>query len=370
MQVGLRRTGLEAAIGSATRWAVGIGLVVFLGCLVVAFVMARVITVPVEHLSRVAAGIAAGDLQQQIDVSGNDEIAELAGSFARMASGLRDLLGDLRGAVAEIERETASVLATSSQQSAMTSQQAAALNETSTTVREIAQTSAQATEHADAVIQITSRAEEFSREGQRDVDGSITAVESLGQHVRAIAGTITDLSERSLQIADIITTVKEVAEQSNMLALNAAIEAAKAGDHGRGFAVVAMEMRNLAEQSRVAAGEVRGILGEVQKGTRNAVSATDEGSKRAKEVVDLARSAGGTIQGLVEVIRESALAARQIAGNTRQQTIGVEQIVSAITELSSATADTVDGTRQIEKVVQNLTRLSGRLTELVGRYRT
>jgi methyl-accepting chemotaxis protein len=194
-------------------------------------------------------------------------------------------------------------------------------------------------------------------------------MEKLAEQVKAIAHSITELSERTLQIGDIIATVKDLAEQSNLLALNASIEAAKAGEHGRGFAVVAMEMRNLAEQSKVAAGEVRAILSEVQKGTRTAVAATEEGSKRAISAIELARGAGGAITGLADVIRDSSLAARQIANNTRQQTIGVEQIVSAITELSAAMSDALEGTKRIEKVAGNLTTVSRHLTDLVRRYR-
>src|SRR5262249_22617799 len=158
-------------------------------------------------------------------------------------------------------------------------QQASAINETSSTASEIAQTSQQATEYATSVIKITEKSEDLSRDGQKVVSESVAGMEKLGEQVRAIAASITDLSERTLQIGDIIATVKDVAEQSNLLALNASIEAAKAGEHGRGFAVVAMEMRNLAEQSKLAAGQVRAILSEVQKGTRVAVAATEEGSR-------------------------------------------------------------------------------------------
>jgi methyl-accepting chemotaxis protein len=278
------------------------------------------------------------------------------------------LVADLRSAAADIEREANSALTTSAQQSAMAHEQASAISETSTTVAEIAQTAKQATSYADSVISGTQRSEALSTEGQKVVAESVAGMEKLGEQVRAIAVAITELNERTLQIGDIITTVRDVAEQSNLLALNASIEAAKAGDHGRGFAVVAMEMRALAEQSKVAAIQVRALLGEVQKGTKAAVAATDEGSRRAHAAMALAQSAGSAILGLAEVIKESSAAARQIAGNTRQQTIGVEQIATAMSELSVAMADSVNGTRQIEQVAGNLSNLSKRFSELVGRY--
>jgi methyl-accepting chemotaxis protein len=187
--------------------------------------------------------------------------------------------------------------------------------------------------------------------------------------VNQIAATMSGLSERILQVGEIIASVKDLAEQSNLLALNASIEASKAGEHGRGFAVVAMEMRNLAEQSRQAAVQIRAILQEVQRSARDAGAATDEGAKRAQAAMGLARSAGEAIEGLAMVIRESALAARQIANNTRQQTIGVDQMVVAISELSQAIAESAEGTRTIEKGTFTLAEISRALGQTVRRYR-
>ncbi|MGA9522939.1 MAG: methyl-accepting chemotaxis protein [Myxococcaceae bacterium] len=369
VELGFRVDGLTARITDITQNAALLGSAIFVLCVAAGVFFTRVITVPIERLAKVASGIAGGDLAQKIDVTGNDEIGDLARSFDTMAAGLRSMLNELRGASSEVEREAETVLKTAMQQSAMASEQASAINETSTTMAEIAQTSKQATEHADSVIKIAQKSEELTQDGQKVVEESVTGMENLGEQVKAIALSITDLSERTLQIGDIIATVMELAEQSNLLALIAAIEAAKAGEHGRGFSVVAMEMRNLAEQSKLAAGQVRGILGEVQKGTRAAVLATDEGSKRAQAAIELAQGAGRNIVGLAEVIRDSSLAARQIAGNTRQQTVGVEQIVAAITDLSGAMNDSIAGTKQIEQVSTNLSRLAKQLSELVNRYR-
>jgi methyl-accepting chemotaxis protein len=316
----------------------------------------------------VAAGVAKGDLRQEVEVRGNDEIADLGHSFQVMSEGLRGMAIDLKKAALEVEGEATKILTTASQQAAMSAQQASAITETSTTVSEIAQTAKQATEHADGVIQVAQKSEDLSVEGLRALEQANEGIEKLGEQVKEIAITITKLSERTLQIGEIISTVKDVAEQSNILALNAAIEASKAGEQGRGFAVVATEMRNLAEQSRGAAAQVRAILGEIQSGTRAAVDATDEGAKRARHATTLAKSAADSIVGLADVIRESSLAARQIANNTRQQTIGVDQIVSAIAELSGAMTESVEGTKSIETVTVNLSTVSKRLSEMLTRY--
>jgi methyl-accepting chemotaxis protein len=348
--------------------AVIAALVTLGGCLLASWLAARMLTRPLVSLSRVAAAVARGDLRQEVEIAGHDEIAELAGSFRTMSEGLRTMAADLKRAAAEVETESSQILSTATQQAAASAQQASAINETSTTMTEIAQTSKQATEHADKVIGVAQRSEELSHDGQRAVEQATEGIEGVGEQVKAIAASITKLSERTAAIGEIISTVRDVAEQTNILALNAAIEASKAGEHGRGFAVVAAEMRNLAEQSKGAATQVRGILGEIQAGTRAAVEATDEGQRRARAAMTLSHTAGEAIMGLAEVIRESSIAARQIANNTRQQTIGVDQIVTAIADLSSAMNDSVEGTRHIEKVTVNLGTVSKRLATIVGRY--
>ncbi len=368
VQVGVPRKRAEEAIREMTLSSAGLGSLALLGVLVLSLILSRLLTTPLERLSAAAAGIARGNLKQTIEVRGDDEIAVLAQSFQIMADSLTRLLRDLRGAAAEVQREASSILTTATQQAQMASGHAAAISQTSTTVTEIAETSRQATAHADTVIGLAKKSEELSQEGDTAVQDSLSSMGGLGEQVKTIATSITDLSERSLQIGDIMSSMKDLAEQSNLLALNAAIEAAKEGEHGKGFAVVALEMRNLAEQSKKAAGQVRAILSEVQKGTRQAVAATEEGSKRAQSTIALTTSSGRSIKGLAEVLQESSLAARQIAGNTRQQSVGVEQLLGAINQLSRSMNESLAGTRNIEKVATTLTTLSHRLAELTNRY--
>jgi methyl-accepting chemotaxis protein len=337
----------------------------------IAYFVGGVIVRPVVALREVARSIAGGDLSaaNQARVAASGEVGELAESFYQAAQNLATFLSELSQTSVTTERGAGEILASVARLAAMSAEQAAAINETTTTASEIAQTSKQATEHANSVIEITQRSDDLSRAGLNTVEEAVKASAALGEQVTRIATTMADLAERTAQVGEIIASVKDLAEQSNLLALNASIEASKAGEHGRGFSVVALEMRNLAEQSRQAAVQVRSILQEIQRGAREAASATDEGAKRANAAVKLSRSAGQAIEGLALVIKDSALAARQIAANTRQQTIGVEQIVSAVSELSSAINESAEGTKIIEASSASLSSMSKQLASAVGRYR-
>jgi methyl-accepting chemotaxis protein len=335
-----------------------------------AVAVARLVARPVEKLRTAVAAAAAGDLGAAIPVEGSSEVADLGASVGGILESLHGTVAALREASEKIERGTSEIQGSAARQAAMVAQQAAAINETSTTASEIAQTSKQATDHANSVIEMTKRSEDLSHEGLSTVEEAVKASASLGDQVNRIAAMMAGLTERTVQVGEIISTVKDLADQSDLLALNASIEASKGGEHGRGFAVVAMEMRNLAEQSRQAAVQIRAILQEIQRGTRDAAEATDEGAKRANGAMALARSAGEAIEGLATVIKDSSVAARQIANNTRQQTIGVDQIVNAIRELSQAMADSQEGTRSIEQRSAALAEVSRKLGEAVSRYRS
>ncbi len=377
MLVGVTTTLAAVLARLAFAWlggpvgAVAVIVLVVGGACALAFYLGGNLVGPLVSLRDTARKIAQGDFSNlsKEDAQAGGEVAELAESFFQASRNLQTFLKQLSETSVTTQRGAGEILASVARLAAMSAQQAAAINETTTTASEIAQTSKQATEHANSVIEITQRSDDLSRAGLNTVEEAVKASAALGEQVNRIAATMADLSERTQQVGEIIASVKDLAEQSNLLALNASIEASKAGEHGRGFSVVAMEMRNLAEQSRQAAVQVRSILQEIQRGARDAAAATDEGAKRASAAVRLSRSAGEAIEGLALVIKDSALAARQIAANTRQQTIGVEQIVTAVSELSAAINESAEGTKIIEQGSASLSSMSKELAEAVNRFR-
>jgi len=142
-------------------------------------------------------------------------------------------------------------------------------------------------------------------------------------------------------------------------------EAAKAGEQGKGFAVVAQEVRSLAEQSKQATGQVRTILGEIQKATGSVVMVTEQGSKAVAAGVEQSTAAGETMRLLAKSINEAHQAATQIAVSSQQQMVGMDQVASAMESIKTATTQNVAGIKQAEQAARNLTELAGRLKSLI-----
>jgi methyl-accepting chemotaxis protein len=187
--------------------------------------------------------------------------------------------------------------------------------------------------------------------------------------VETIAQTILGLAEQTQAIGTIITTVSELADQSNLLALNAAIEAARAGEQGKSFAVVAQHVRELAERSKAATQQVREILSEIQKATNAAVLVTEEGTKGVESGAKLAGQAGQVIHRIAGEVETGSQANVQIAAAAQQQTAGMEQIGQAMGSIQQATTQALASTRQAERAAQDLHTLSQSLQHTIAAYK-
>ncbi|MCZ7625842.1 MAG: methyl-accepting chemotaxis protein [Candidatus Methylomirabilis sp.] len=191
----------------------------------------------------------------------------------------RSIIGPLRDAIAMLGSASSEIVASTTQQASGTAEEATAVQETATTVDEVKQTAQVSAQKARAVTDAVQKTAQASQEGRGAVEAGIKGMQELKARMEAIAERILALSEQGQAIGEIIAVVNDLAEQSNLLAVNAAIEAAKAGEAGKGFAVVAAEVKALAEQSKQATAQVRGILNEIQRATQAAVMAAEQGSR-------------------------------------------------------------------------------------------
>jgi methyl-accepting chemotaxis protein len=323
----------------------------------------------VGEYSTFAARVAEGDLTARVSANGSAELGALSDNLNGMVTGLGQLSGRVRDGVEGMRSATSEILAAVSQHTASASQQSAAITETSTTVNEVRAASEQTAGKAREVAEQAKASARVSDDGTQAAATVARAMEEIRDRVQAIARDILALSAQTQQIGEITATVNDLADQSNILALNASIEAAKAGEHGKGFAVVATEVRNLAEQSKAATAQVRGILGDIQKATTAAVLATEHGTKVVEEGLVLTEQAREGIGSLAATIREAAQAAQQIAASAHQQSVGMDQIARAMEDVSQGTTQFVAGAEQSQRAAEDLNELSGQLASLAEQYR-
>jgi len=349
----------------------GVGIF-FILVITAGIVQSRMIAKPINELSYRIVMLNDGDFTAEVPLTHpdrSDEIGILLKTFndgsKKFRLQMKSLLDSTNLLVTSITRisTTASQLATSA------SETSSSISEVTTTAEEVKQTSQVASEKADYVARSADSTTRISYAGKQATENTMIGIDRIREEMNHIAESTVQLSGQTKSIEDIINTVSDIADQSNILSVNAAIEAAKAGEHGKGFAVVAQEVKTLANQSKEATNQVRDILGDIQKATATAVMATERGTKTVAEAVELSEQAGDAIDRLSGRVTESSEAAMQITASNQQQLSGMDQLAQAMESINDATQQNLEGVKHLEDAIKGLEEMAQTMTSVTSSYK-
>lgn len=283
---------------------------------------------PLEGLISETEEIATGNLGVKINVlNKEDEIGKLSASFNVMVVKLREMIDAINQGVMQINGNSENISSGSQQLSSGASEQASSLEEISSTMEEIGAQVEHNAHHAKETLKV-----------------SLEATEKMSEVLEKSKKTLLSNSE----IAEKITIITEIANQTNILALNAAIEAARAGTAGKGFAVVASEVRKLAENSKNAAEEIVGLVEEALKLSESTEIIISETIPQIKNTTDLVE---------------------EINASSQEQNSGIAQINNAIQQLNGITQQNASSSEELASNAEEMTAQSQQLKEMVDFFR-
>ena len=276
---------------------------------VLAWLLTRSITRPLNEAVRVAQTVADGDLTSRIESSSRDETGQLMMALKNMNASLATVVSGVRQGTDAIATASGEIAAGNQDLSSRTEEQASSLEQTAASMEELTSTVKQNADNARQANQLALSASEVAVKG--------------GNVVGQVVDTMASINASSKKIVDIIGVIDGIAFQTNILALNAAVEAARAGEQGRGFAVVASEVRNLAQRSGAAAKEIKGLIDD-------SVGKVDIGSALVGEAGKTMAEIVGSVKRVTDIIGE-------ITAASQEQSTGIEQVNQAIAQMDQVT---------------------------------
>lgn len=276
-------------------------------------------------------------------------------------TGLAVLAEQIGDTAKQVDQAAGTIHGITTQQSSRADHQTNVVAEANRELDDFRYLAMQARSKADEMTRLAQEAVSVAQNGNETIQAALEGMRYTRESVLMVGQTISQLALHLRHISQIITSVSDIATQSNFLALNAQIEAARAGEQGRGFSIVAEEVRDLAEQSRRATGDVRAVLKEIQQAISSAVNTTESGAQGVEAGLNQAEEAGAVIASLYETIARGDMAAKAILNSIDLQSDGVRRLGTAMQSLDQVAMQNQASTRMAENISQDLSRLSGKL---------
>ena len=311
-----------------------------------------------------------GDMDDDLDVSGRDELGRLLNGVRAMQSYLRSVVDDIVASSEGMQKHIAEMGAKVTAVADNAAGEYDHIQQIASTVEEFSQSVAEVAEMAEDSLEDARAMQGVVEQNSRNMELSIAATSKVAETVQSSSQTIADLGASIEKIGSIANAIKDIADQTNLLALNAAIEAARAGEQGRGFAVVADEVRKLAERTAASTkdiantiGGINAISGAAVQSMQGAVTEVGEGialirrnGEGLKEIMRATTSVAQRIEHIAQASREQSAAGESVAGSAENLTALVDSNTQQAQEAKLAGDDLMDEAIKLRRAGYPLTK--------------
>jgi len=379
--------------GQAMVWFTAAGIAVAVATAALSVLSLR------SGIRRIRVGIDRvkdGDLSRPIAAARKDELGKLSDSFDASVASVRRMLlrtktiaesltahsDRFRSFAASTKETNESIVRAMSEIAAGASTQAERAEIGAATIRELESRMDAIQAATNMLLAQSDDTKRSMRTGTENVAELKTSAERTGAAMRTMADALRRLERRSAEISDIIATIRDISQQTNVLALNAAIEAARAGVHGRGFSVIAEEVRRLSTEAGSSSERIEDMLSQLRSGVVDAASSLQQTAASFTEQERKVASTGDafrTIERLIDVLDKeiNGIGERLSEAKEKQAELAesilvvasvAQQTAAGVEETAAATADQDESVGRIAEEANDIHALAEALFAEIDKF--
>jgi methyl-accepting chemotaxis protein len=345
-----------------------LGMIVLLD-FIMAWRLAHIISDPIINACQVLERLAQHDLTATATINSTDEVGQMNAALNRTILHLHDVLLGLKESAEALETVAGALDDQTSLTSENCNRQADLAQGVLNSTRQLAEKGSEIARNSHETAEASRESAETADSGSQIMAGAAETMGIIALSSSTIRELMGRLDGRSQAISKVVTTIREISENTNLLALNAAIEAARAGEQGRGFAVVAGEVRRLAEHTRSATEEIAHMVESIQQETAGTAVAVESSRASIEDGQKKTEEAHQMLMRIIQHASQTETLAEGTANAAGEQSSTSQEIASHAAQVAELAAATLNASMEAAKTGKTILASARRLSEVVQQFK-
>ncbi len=366
------KTTAYAFLDSQLKESIGFGALMILIAVAITVFIIRGLLKPLADLSQVVARLSNsdGDLRQRLIVKANDEFGQVSKNINLFIEKLHEIVKHSKS----ISSENASI---SEQLSSTAAEVVKNANNESLIIEDTTKTgvalvdsmiqSVQKAKESQDILEKTQKDISIVRNKAQELEHAMQATAAKEQH---LAQRLHNVSNNANEVKEVLSMIRDIADQTNLLALNAAIEAARAGEHGRGFAVVADEVRKLAERTQKSLVEIDATINVVVQSIMDANTDIAENSNEINTLASISIELQDSMSTLAQIITKTIDESKESIENFADTSCKIEKMVNEMENINTISRENVASIGSVSSASEHLRDMTESLNNELGKFKS